>query len=218
MNSDNSAVWNNVFSQKKVEKDETRQASKNDIVMLGERKYPLNKSRSKFVVVGLTYEHGFVPGIKLTGIKNDTISFNENEWNHFLNYQGVISNYFYSNERYDAIHTDNFSIYFDEISSTKVIQIWKNNIYIYMGCETISKLWEFLPLVKHTVTLLRKQQFGNYFKVLQNELQNQLGDLYSNACNVLHSNDNFTSENIVIAIELLHVYPEIFEERCLRKE
>lgn len=220
LNSRKMYTTTSAMSSSNSEKDVKNQLSKmlyvGEKLILGERKYPLNKSKTKFVTVGLVYEYGFAPGIKLTGIKNDTIIFNEAEWNSLLRYQYQISKNFYSNE-VQEIKTENFSIYFDEIYSCRVVQICKNDSYIYMQYDTISKLWEVLPLIKHLVELLKLQHFQKYLQVLKMELQNHQGNIFTNAYKILHTSENCPSENIAIAIELLDIYPDAFEKIILQK-
>lgn len=189
---------------------------RNDTVIIGERKYNLNKSKSKFVSVGLAYNFGFTPSIQLSGNKNNQIVFDESEWNHLLSYQGIITSYLYSNDKTEAINAGKFSLQFEQFSNIRVIKILKDNRYIYLGYETVCKLWELLPLVKYRIEMLKRQQFANYFKILQKGLQNQVGNVFVNALNILRPQENPNSENVSIVMELIHMYPEVFEDECNR--
>lgn len=145
------------------------------------------------------------------------IIFNEMEWNTFLNYEGIMTNYLYSTDSYEAIQCENFSIYFEYISSVRIVKICKDSSYIYMGYETVSKLFELVSLVKHFIEMLKKQHFLNYLIILQKGLQYQNGNLFQNAINLLYSGDTCPSENSALAIELMEIHPDIFEEECLSR-
>lgn len=188
--------------------------NKNDLVVIGERRYQLNKSRSKFVATGLSCDFSYTPCIKLTGNKMDTIMFDEDEWNQFLTYQGIITSYLYSNDKADAINAGSFCVQFEKISYSRVIKVIKNNSYIYLGYESICKLWELLPLVKYRIEMLKKQQFSSYFKVVQKGLQRQDGDVFENAMNLLQPRENCNSENVCMLMKLIHVYPDTFQAEC----
>lgn len=183
-------------------------------VVIGEQRYALNKSECKFVSVGLSCDFGYVPCVKLSGHNNIQVVFDENDWKKFLSHQGTITNYLYYNEITHVIHEDNFSIDFVELSIGRLIKISKGNNYIYMAYETICGLWEILPLVKYRIETIKNQQFTNYFKILQRGLQNQTGDIFENALNILKPEDNPNSQNICMILELIYIYPDIFEKQC----
>lgn len=182
-------------------------------VVIGEQRYALNKSECKFVSVGLSYGSAYVPCIKLSGHNNIQVVFDENDWKKFLSHQGTITNYLYYNEIPHVIHEDNFSIDFVEFDC-RLIKISKGNNYIFFGYETVCGLWKILPLVKYRIETIKNQQFTNYFKILQRGLQNQTGDIFENALNILKPEDNPNSQNICMILELIHIYPDIFEKQC----
>lgn len=185
-----------------------------EVVVIGERRFPLNKSRSKYISVGLSRDDDFEPCIILCGNKGDSIRFNEQEWLDFLNYQGVITNYLYSNDAAGDIHCGKIFLSFEQISFARVVKIWKNGSYVYLGYETVCKLWELLPLVKYRIGILKQQQFMTYFSVLKRGLEYQGGNLFVNASRILHVGDICPTENVCLALELMHLYPDTFEEEC----
>lgn len=191
--------------------------SKKELVVIGERRFSLNNSKSKYVSVGLARDYEYEPCIILKGNKNDVIIFSEEEWNGFLEYQGIITNYIYSNNSTDPIHSKECSIFFEQISSARVIRIWKNNSYVYLGYESICKLWELLTVIKFRTDMLKKQEFLPYFRVLQKSLQNQAGNLFVYASRILYTNERAPTENVCLALEFMHTYPTAFEEDCSRK-
>lgn len=191
--------------------------NKNDLVIVGERRHKLNKSRSKYVSTGLSSDFCYNPCIKLCGNKCDAIIFDEMDWNHFLTFQGYISNYIHTNVKTEPIDAGNFSIQFMQISNSAVVKIVKNNSYIYMGYESICKLWEVLPLVKYGVDMLKRQQFNNYFNNVRRELQRRGGNVFENAVNLIERSNNSNNENVYMLMELVYIYPEVFEVDCFAK-
>jgi hypothetical protein len=192
--------------------------NKNDCVVIGERKFHLNKSRTKFLSIGLAHDFNYEPFVKLSGNKCDVILFNREEWKYFLTYQGIVTNYFCSNDLMDSIETENFRVDFEQVQNSRVVKISKNNSYIYLGYETICNLWERTPLIEYRLDILERLQFTNYFKIVQKGLQTYAGNIFDNALNLLQPSKNRNSENVSMIMELIYLYPKIFEAECGRNE
>lgn len=188
------------------------QRRKSEIVVIGERAFPLNKSRCKYVSVGMTPEYNYDPCIRIMGNKGDLIMFSEYDWMDFLTYQGVITNYLYTNDAADPIQFGNFKISFEQISSSRIIKIWKNEAYVYLGYETVCKLWELLPLIKYRIEMLKKLQFVNYFNLFKKSVQYQCGNIFVNASRILDSGENCPTENVCLVLEFMNLYPDAFED------
>lgn len=185
--------------------------NKNDCIVIGERKFHLNKSRTKFISVGLAYDFNYEPYVKLCGNKCDAIIFNKEEWKIFLKYQGVITNNLHNKILNESIETENFYIEFEEVVNSMVAKISKNNSYVYLGYETICNLWECIPLIEYRLDILERLQFPNYFKIVQKGLQNQTGNIFENALNLLQPRTNLNSENVFMIMELIYLHPKVFE-------
>lgn len=182
--------------------------------IIGEKKYKLNKSKCKFVSVGISCDFGYMPCVKLSGNKGDQVTFNEADWNKFLTHQGTIMNFLYYNYKTDTVDEGNICIHFDQFSNARVIRISKEDNYIYLAYETVCCLIEILPLVKYSIEMIKNLQFENYFKILRRGLQSQSGDIIENALNILKPEDNPKSENICMILELIYTYPDVFESAC----
>lgn len=183
-------------------------------VVLGERRFSLNKSRSKFVSVGVTADCGYKPGVILSGSKGEFLTFSEQEWEDFLSYQGIITNYVYSHEKSETVHSWSFSIYFEQIANVKVVKIEKDDSYIYLGYETICKLWEVLPIVKYLQNLLNKQDFSTYVKLVCYGLRNRDDNLFQAVEDIVGATESYPTENPLLILEFLKMYPGEFEEEC----
>lgn len=213
---------NNFFSSPELTLDKSNDfpptfQNKDKCAVLGERKFHLNKSKTKYVSVGISYDYKYESCVKLSGNKCNTIIFNAEDWKQFLSYQGVITDYIYSNDTTNPIDTGKFSIQFEELPYCRSVKVVKNNSYIYLGYESICKLWEYIPLLEYRLNILQRLQFPNYFKIVQKGLQAQDGDIFENALNLLQPSENPNSENICMIMELIYVYPEIFEIECSNK-
>lgn len=185
-----------------------------EVVVIGERRFNLNKSRSKFISIGVARDFDYKPCVKLAGNKSDGILLTEQEWCEILNNQKIITNYLYSNDATDTIYIAGISISFEQISSARVVRISKNNLYVYLGYESVCKLWELLPLVRCRLDMVKKLQFNTFYQMLRKGLKTQNGNVFVNATNILTTHDDSPTENASLALELMYLYPDIFEEEC----
>lgn len=186
---------------------------KSDSVVLSGRRFYLNKSKYKYVIVGLACDNNYKPCIKISGSKGGEIIFDESEWNHFLSYQGIITNYLYSNDKIDMIDDGRLSLEFIQLPYAKIVKVTKDNSNICLTYESICTLWNILPLITYRINILKNQQFDNYFKILHRSLQNGDGDgdIVINALNLIQPQENTNSENVSTVMELIYMFPEIFK-------
>lgn len=136
---------------------------RNEVVMIGEQKYSINKSKNKYVSIGILHDYNFAPCITIMSIKNDAIFFSEYEWKEFLTY-------------------------FKQISSVRVLKISKDDSFVFLGYESVYKLWKLL-LLKFRTEMMKQQQFITSFKVLQWDMfENESLALQIKYCNEEESN------------------------------
>ena len=77
--------------------------------VLNSKIYYLNNSSTKFLIVGLSLSD-FSPKIVIGGKNGFSICLSEHQWQNFLEYQGVVANYFHSDK------TDSYPIKFSDIT------------------------------------------------------------------------------------------------------
>lgn len=186
-------------------------------VVVNEKTYPLNKSKSKFVTVGLAYDFGFQPSITFSGNKTKTLQMNEYEWKELLQYQGVLTNYFYTRDVTPPITTSSLNISFENYNDVKYIKLEdRQNSSVCLGIESICQLWMLLPLIEYRLEMLRKQDFQNYFNCKLNIAANKNGDVCQQIMNVISPTKNPGSENVSTMMELVIQHPNLsdFVQTC----
>lgn len=188
-------------------------SASNDI-LLSERRIYLNKSKCKFVSVGLSYDLCLAPCVRISGEKNDYVTFSETEWDDFLSYQKIIDNNLHCCRPNESVDGRGFYAEFKLLPNCTIIKIIKNNTHVHLSTNTIATLWEVLPLIKYRLGMVRRLEFANYFKVLQKGLQYSGGDIISNALKILNLEENPYSENINTALEFIYSHPEVFVKEC----
>lgn len=174
-------------------------------VLLNSRSYPLNKSRSKFVAVGLYCYQSFAPTVLIYGQKNDWILLNETEWKTFVENEYVISNYFSSGAcQPSPVKLSGLKrICFDVVGGRKVVILQdKCGSEVYLGIESLVECWELLSLLEYKMELLRSLEFEKFYSKLIEGVWELPGDFKTNIENVLYTL-NIKSDNVVCMRELL---------------
>lgn len=186
-------------------------------IIVNERKFHLNKSKSKHVSVGLAYDLGFQPCLTFSGNKTRPVVLSEFEWRDFLQYQGVLTNYFYSRESFAPLSTPAFTVSFETYNEVKYIKLEnKQNDYICFGIESIAQLWLLLPLIDYRLNILKHQDFQNYFNSKLSLAQSKNGDVCQHILNVIAPANNPESENVSTMMELVYQHPGLpdFISKC----
>lgn len=175
--------------------------------LLNAKIYYLNKSTSKFISVGIGL-NDFLPKITIGGQNGFKVCLNEEEWNNFLNYQGVLVSYFYA---FDGDTTPlkigNITIYFEKYNQHPILKVQNGDgCYVCLGCDSMDKLWEIKEIIDYRIGMIKRQDFVQYFNVLKPNIhhsESMLATIY----NVINPKQSRNSENVCTALELLKLYP-----------
>lgn len=161
-------------------------ATKQYPVLINCSSYPLNKSKSKFVAVGLSSYGGFAPMVHLHGVKADWTTFDEAEWKDLLENQGVITNSMCSRENSQSVlHIGTKIFVFHDIGSTRVVTIRSITSEICLAFESVCELWDMIPLVEHRIHMLKGQNFSEFYVNVIKGVAHLPGDPITNISNVL---------------------------------
>lgn len=180
-------------------------------VLLNCTSYPLNKSKSKYISIGLLSHGSFAPIIVLQGLKGDWITFNESEWSEFLDNQGVISNVLYSKEEQtqpQTVQVGGKSAHFYKIGEVPVVTI-KDISEVCFAFDSLCELWELLPIVENRIRLLKNLRFPEYYATVIKAVASLPGDFASNICKILQEVP--PTNHVVCIRELLKFVPQIVE-------
>ncbi|CAH1997991.1 unnamed protein product [Acanthoscelides obtectus] len=92
----------NVQNDKGVRSVQSGVAQPPLIVIQGQR-YHLNPSKSKWITIGRAYHWNFKPVINIKGLKTEGVTLNEEDWYEALNQEGIITNFFFSDDIFHPI-------------------------------------------------------------------------------------------------------------------
>lgn len=185
--------------------------SKQKPMLLNQTTYQLNKSKTKFVSVGMVCGSNFSPAIVLYGCKNDFTIFDESEWIAILENQGVITNYFISkHEIFQPLTLKTKTIFFQTIGGKKVVSIRdQRGSEIFFGLETVAELWELLSMIAFKIEILKSQEFYQFYTSIVRGLVNLPGDIRTNIEHVIEPLKQAKSQNALCMLELLKYAEDI---------
>lgn len=181
--------------------------------ILNHKSYPLNKSRSKFVAVGLQAYGRFSPVIQLYGLKKDWIILNESEWKQLVEWKSAIVKYCETNELppHPITLSDSKRVSFRTVSFNKVIIIEDNSGgEIYLAVETLKEVWSLQSLLEYTIEILKSLEFHLFYNSIIRGVAPMGGIITDNIASVL---DNLivTSENKLCMMEMLKFGQDIIK-------
>lgn len=182
--------------------------------LLNATSYSLNKSRTKFISVGLCSYGSFPPAVLINGQRGGWVCLDQNEWRALVENQGVISNYLLNDGFYPqvGVHLSGMKkISFIMVQRKKVILLQqRGGSEVYLGSESLSECWELLPLLEYRMELLQSQEFGKFYSSLISGIWNMPGSIKENIENVLDGLD-LKSDNVMCIREMLKYALDIIE-------
>lgn len=191
-------------------------------LMINEKNYPLNKSKSKWLSIGLAARYNYEPAVKLYGYKGQTVILSEIAWMKLCEYQGIIMNYFYTNSFWDPIITPYWSVNFEIIHGKKVVRIsgYKGNEEIYFALDTLCNIGEMMDIVKYRMKVLKSQNFQHFYSGMLMRVSRMDGEMVTNLINEVtneqnsyykksYENNPMFHENLASTLEMLHYHKDV---------
>lgn len=160
------------------------------VSLINQYVYHLNPSRSKSIAIGLDLQ--LVPVLKIFG-KNQFIVLNVNDWNGFMDNEGIILNFYYNKETPTStwlpIIVGSVTITFVLINQEKVIKlIDSRDNEIYLALKSFESLKSLKDLIKYRLELMIENDFKNFYHNILKTAKSIIGDPHINLENVLAAN------------------------------
>lgn len=178
------------------------------LILLNQTIYALNKSNSKIIAIGLSPENDMKPIIKIKGSKyQQCLVLNEADLESLSKHRFSILSYFYSpGEKWEPIIERNYAIDFTWINKKKIAEIRnKKGIEVLLGYESVSELWELLPLINYKMHMLKKQRFDDYYDSIIKNNRLSVCNVFTNINNTIGQHDN---ENVFCMMEMMQFFPD----------
>lgn len=195
---------------KSQEESITEAKNDNSNRLLNQSIYFVNKSKSKYICIGLLPYATFAPMVEIVGVKNQRVTFDETEWGKLLELQGLIIKYFHTTESegqtFNIINAKKIS--FTSIKGNKILKIEDQGSEVYLALETFNELFDLLEVIKYRIELLKNEQFCTFYNNILVGVADIPGDVVKNILNVLSTLKDTNSQTIIIMMELLKFFPE----------
>lgn len=173
------------------------------INVLSQHVYYLNKSRTKWVVVGLAPDLHFEPILAIAGAKKQNIVMKANQWKHFLGHQNHLTDMFMENngDTY-TFKIGDVSVNFERVERhRKVLKLSRGGgEEIFLAYETLKELWKLAEILTERLEILREKNYGKYYDELVNYIVNLEGDIMDRCMKFFNGVIN---ENAIITKELM---------------
>uniref|UniRef100_A0A6P7G1Z4 Uncharacterized protein LOC114336799 isoform X1 n=1 Tax=Diabrotica virgifera virgifera TaxID=50390 RepID=A0A6P7G1Z4_DIAVI len=181
-------------------------------VFLGEHRYYLNNSNTKYVSISLSVDHNYMPVIAISGCKNDCVVFNEKQWCEFLSFKQNIDIFLNNGPPHDdPIDATQFNIEFKEFQQSRALKICTGDSCVFLGAKSVESLWRYIPIIQGRLEILKKQEFTNSLKILQAGVRGVV-DISSSAMQVLEPIKHINSEMYSIFLEIVYKFPELLKD------
>ncbi|XP_071054857.1 uncharacterized protein [Onthophagus taurus] len=173
----------------------------NQAPLFSESTYYLNKSRTKWISVGMSANLHFDPVIRLMG-KGQCITFTEDEWKNVINSRQLIMNSFVG----DLSTPPHFVVSGVTCSSQwienvrKVLKMERGSEIFYLAYDSLHELWKLSDLVSSRVEVLNCMEYKNYYDSVIDVVSTMQGDIKSN---ILVASNGVPSEHLCVTKELL---------------
>ncbi|KAF5302981.1 hypothetical protein FQA39_LY10159 [Lamprigera yunnana] len=129
-----------------------------ETMLLNQTIYYLNKSKSKWISVGLYYPFEFASVVKIFGRSKQYVIFKEEEWIQFHEQRENINKYF---QTFDTMwkprRIGSKTLTFEMIEEKKILKI--ENISgneVYLGWESVSEVWSLESVLRYRISYSSK--------------------------------------------------------------
>lgn len=180
--------------------------------LLNSKYINLNKSGSKFLVVGLSVTD-FFPKIQVVGA-NVKITLSEEQYRQLQNHTNSLFKFFYGDGTIpQPLDLGGVTVQYDCFDGVKIIKLLKDGKYLCLGKESVYQLNELDEVIHYKIQQLRNQEFENYFMVFYNHNLQFAENFFNRVHTILDPEKNYNSDNVCTMLEMLYLYPKELEEK-----
>ncbi|KAF5289830.1 hypothetical protein FQA39_LY19431 [Lamprigera yunnana] len=126
-----------------------------ETMLLNQTIYYLNKSKSKWISVGLYYPFEFASVVKIFGRSKQYVIFKEEEWIQFHEQRENINKYF---QTFDTMwkprQIGSKTLTFEMIVEKKILKIEDmSGNEVYLGWESVSEVWSLESVLRYRLSI-----------------------------------------------------------------
>lgn len=182
-----------------------------NLPLIGETTYSLNRSRTKFVCVGLGPDGLLLPVVKISGtLNNQCVVFDKKEWNDLLENEANIMNYFqnnYQDVQWAPVKIGEKTLSFLAIGGRKVIKLETGVSEVWLGWESVMQLWNMVEIINYQLEILAHAAFAEFYKNIIDAVAEMIGDVKVNIMNIIAPLKDTKAENVLYMMEMVQLVP-----------
>ncbi|KAF5281338.1 hypothetical protein FQA39_LY17822 [Lamprigera yunnana] len=195
-----------------------------ETMLLNQTIYYLNKSKSKWISVGLYYPFEFASVVKIFGRSKQYVIFKEEEWIQFHEQRENINKYF---QTFDTMwkprQIGSKTLTFEMIEEKKILKIEDmSGNKVYLGWKSVSEVWSLESVLRYRLSYSSGNNFKYFYEDVIRAVAEMLGDVKINIYNIINRLYE-KSDDVCCMLEVLLFMPEkaLFDvqlERRIQKQ
>ncbi|KAF5296721.1 hypothetical protein FQA39_LY12421 [Lamprigera yunnana] len=181
-----------------------------ETMLLNQRIYYLNKSKSKWISVGLYYLFEIASVEKIFGRSKHYIIFKEEKWIQFHEQRENINKYFQNCDMMrKPRQISSKTLTFEMIEGKKIL--WIEDMCgnkVYLGWESVSEVWSLESVLSYRLSYSSGSNFKHFYDDVIRAVAEMSGDVKINIYNIV----NRLSENFDDKYSLLKRCERLYEK------
>ncbi|KAF5296712.1 hypothetical protein FQA39_LY12412 [Lamprigera yunnana] len=178
-------------------------------MLLNQTIYYLNKSKSKWISVGLYYPFEFASVVKIFGRSKQYVIFEEEEWIQFQEQRENINKYF---QTFDTMwkprQIGSKTLTFEMIEEKKILKIEDmSGNEVYLGWESVSEVWSLESVLRYRLSYSSGSNFKYFYEDVIRAVAEMSGDVKINIYNIINRLSE-KSDDVCCMLEVLLFMPE----------
>ncbi|KAF5297914.1 hypothetical protein FQA39_LY11899 [Lamprigera yunnana] len=180
-----------------------------ETMLLNQTIYYLNKSKSKWISVGLYYPFEFASVVKIFGRSKQYVIFKEEEWIQFHEQRENINKYF---QTFDTMwkprQIGSKTLTFEMIEEKKILKIEDmSGNEVYLGWESVSEVWSLESVLRYRLSYSSGSNFKYFYEDVIRAVAEMSGDVKINIYNIINRLSE-KSDDVCCMLEVLLFMPE----------
>ncbi|KAF5275486.1 hypothetical protein FQA39_LY18641 [Lamprigera yunnana] len=175
-------------------------------MLLNQTIYYLNKSKSKWISVGLYYPFEFASVVKIFGRSKQYVIFKEEEWIQFHEQRENINKYF--DTMWKPRQIGSKTLTFEMIEEKKILKIEDMcGNEVYLGWKSVSEVWSLESVLRYRLSYSSGSNFKYFYEDVIRAVAEMSGDVKINIYNIINRLSE-KSDDVCCMLEVLLFMPE----------
>ncbi|KAF5277917.1 hypothetical protein FQA39_LY06069 [Lamprigera yunnana] len=179
-----------------------------ETMLLNQRIYYLNKSKNKWISVGLYHRFEFASVVKIFGRSKQYVIFKEEEWIQFREQRENINKYFQICDMMWKPRQISSKLLTFKMIKEKILRmedVCKNEVYL--GWEFVSEVWSLQTVLSYRLSYSSGSNFKHFYDDVIRAVVKMSGDVTINIYNIVNRLSK-KSDDVCCMLEILLCMPE----------